>query len=142
MTGIIFSLLAGLFISLQNIFNTRVSDKIGLWETTVIVHIVGLVVALLIMFLWGDGNIKRIDAVNKLYLLGGAFGVIIIFSILKGFTLLNPSFSIAIILISQLIVGTIIETLGLFGTEQIKLSLSKPIGISIMIIGIIIFKLK
>lgn len=38
MLVVIYSLLAGIFITLQGVFNTRVSDKIGLWETTTIVH--------------------------------------------------------------------------------------------------------
>ena len=80
--------------------------------------------------------------VSKHYLLGGAFGVIIIFSVVKGFTLLGPSYSIAILLITQLIVGTVIDTFGLFGNSQMKFYLTKPIGILVMIVGIIIFKLK
>lgn len=31
--GILFSAVAGILVSLQSVFNTRVSDKIGLWET-------------------------------------------------------------------------------------------------------------
>jgi len=31
MKGIIFSIAAGLFISLQGVFNTRLGEKIGFW---------------------------------------------------------------------------------------------------------------
>ncbi|WFD10539.1 DMT family transporter [Tepidibacter hydrothermalis] len=142
MLGVIFSFIGGIFITIQGVFNTRVSDKIGLWETTVIVHAVGLTVALIVMFIWGEGSFKKLQSVNKLYLIGGAFGVIIIFSVIKGFTLLGPSYSIAILLITQLITGTIIDTFGLFGNPQMKFHLTKPLGILVMIAGIIIFKLK
>lgn len=142
MFGILYSVLAGIFITIQGVFNTRVGDKIGLWETAMVVHAVGLVVAVIVMNLWGDGNLKKIESVNKMYLLGGAFGVIIIFSVIKGFTLLGPSYSIPILLITQLLVGTVIDTFGLFGNEQIKMSITKPIGILVMMAGIIVFKLK
>lgn len=142
MLGVIYSIIAGILISLQGVFNTRVSDKIGQWETITIVHAIGLIFAFFIMLIWGNGNFKRLDSVNKLYLLGGAFGVIIIFSVIKGISLLGAAFSVAILLITQLICATIIDTFGLFGSPQIKFDFTKLLGILIMIGGIIIFKLK
>lgn len=142
MLGIIYSFLAGILISLQGVFNTRVSEKIGLWETTVIVHAIGLTFALIIMPIWGDGSITRLGTVDKFYLLGGIFGVVIVFSVMKGISLLGATFSVAILLITQLIFATIIDIFGLFGSSPIKFSFTKPLGILIMIIGIVIFKLK
>lgn len=142
MVGIIFSLIAGIFISLQSVFNTRVSDKAGLFETTVIVHIVGFIVAIIAMFIWGDGSIKRVQEVNKLYLLGGAFGVLIVYSVMRGISQLGASFSIALQLITQLIFAAIIDAFGLFGSPQIKLGFTKPLGILIMIFGIVVFNIK
>ncbi len=142
MLGIIFSLIAGIFVSLQSVFNTRVSDKIGLFETTVIVHAIGLAVALVAKFILGDGSFKGLYEVNKLYLLGGAFGVIVVFSVMKGISQLGASLSVAIQLISQLVIAMIIDAFGLFGSPQIKLDYTKPLGLLIMIAGIIVFKLK
>ena len=142
MIGILFSMLAGFLISLQNVFNARVSDKIGLWETTVVVHSTGLVLAFTLMLIFGNGSIKRVGEVNKLYLLGGIFGVIVIFSVIKGISILGATLSISILLITQLVIATVIDTLGLFGSPQIKFDFTKPLGVMIMIIGIIIFKLK
>lgn len=142
MIGIIFSFIAGLFISLQNVFNTRVSDKIGLWETTTIVHASGLICAIIMMLAFGNGSIEKYTEVNKLYLLGGILGVIIIFSVMKGISILGPTLSVSIILITQLVMATVIDTFGLFGNPQIKFDFTKPLGVIIMIIGIVIFKLK
>ncbi|MEA4827691.1 MAG: DMT family transporter [Clostridium sp.] len=140
MIGVLFSILAGIFISLQGVFNTRVSDKIGLWETTTIVHAIGFIFALIIMFIFGNGNLKKLDEVNKLYLVGGVFGVVIVFSVIKGISLLGATFSVSILLITQLIIATIIDCLGLFGSPQIKFDFTKPLGVLVMVIGIIIFK--
>lgn len=142
MMGIIYSLLAGIFISLQGVFNTRVSDEIGLWETTTIVHVIGAFFAFIITLICGDGDLKKIGVVNKIYLLGGIFGVIIVYSVMKGISLLGPTFSIAILLVTQLIFTTIIDTFGLFGNIQIKFNFTKLVGILFMVVGIIIFKLK
>lgn len=142
MLGILYSVLAGIFVSLQGVFNTRVSDKIGLFETTAVVHAVGLIVAVVTTLVLGDGSIKKLQEVNKLYLLGGAFGVVIVYSVIKGISLLGATFSVAIMLIIQLIVATTIDLFGLFGSQQIKFDFTKPLGILIMIAGIIVFKLR
>ncbi|WP_124998862.1 DMT family transporter [Clostridium tagluense] len=129
-------------MSLQGVFNTRLSEKIGLWETNVFVQGTALIVTLIILLVAGNGNLKAIKDVNKLYLLGGLLGAIIIFSVMQGITKLGPTYSIATILVAQLLAAGIIDSFGMFGAEQIKFTLSKFIGIGIMIVGITIFKWK
>ena len=129
-------------MSLQGVFNTRVSEKIGLWETNVFVQGTGLIVTLIVLLIAGNGNFKAIKDVNKLYLLGGALGAIIIFSVMQGISNMGPTCSIAIILVAQLLAAGIIDSFGLFGAQQVKFALSKFAGIGIMIVGIIIFKWK
>ncbi|GCD09326.1 membrane protein [Clostridium tagluense] len=140
--GLIFSVIAGVCMSLQGVFNTRLSEKIGLWETNVFVQGTALIVTLIILLVAGNGNLKAIKDVNKLYLLGGLLGAIIIFSVMQGITKLGPTYSIATILVAQLLAAGIIDSFGMFGAEQIKFTLSKFIGIGIMIVGITIFKWK
>jgi transporter family-2 protein len=142
MVGILFSLLAGVFISLQGVFNTRLSDKIGFWETNSFVHGTGFLVSLIVLSILGKGHLGNLAKVNKLYMLGGVFGVVIVFSVMKGISVLGATFSVAILLITQLIVSTIIDSFGLFGSPQIKFDITKFAGLAIMIAGIIVFKIK
>ena len=129
-------------MSLQGVFNTRVSEKIGLWETNVFVQGTGLILTLIILLIAGNGNFKAIKEVNKLYLLGGVLGAIIIFSVMQGISNMGPTYSIATILVAQLLAAGIIDSFGMFGADQIKFTLSKFIGIGIMIVGILVFKWK
>lgn len=140
--GILFSLIAGVLITLQGVFNSRASEKVGLWETTTLVHVLGLSLTLICLLLLGNGSFKRIGDINYLYLLGGSFGAVIVFSTIKGITTLGPTLSIAIVLITQLLVATVIDCCGLFGTTPIKFDITKVVGIIMMIGGIFIFKLK
>ena len=73
MLGIIIAIISGISMSLQGVFNTRLSETVGLWETNVIVQIIGLIFTFIVMLLAGDGNIRAIKDANKLYLLGGIF---------------------------------------------------------------------
>jgi len=139
MAGIIFSVIAGMLTSIQGVFNTRVSEKAGLWETVAFVHGVGLMLALSIILFAGGEGFKRIGEVDRLYLLGGAMGVFIVFSLMQGISSLGAAYSIAIALVAQLIIATIIDSFGLFGTPALKLSLPRILGILTMIVGILIF---
>lgn len=140
--GIIFSIIAGIAMSLQGVFNTRTSEKMGLWETNTFVQGSAFILTLIIVLIAGNGNFKEIKNVNKLYLTGGILGAIIIYTVMMGIENLGPTYSIATILVAQLTAAGIIDTFGLFGSEQIKFGLTKYIGVAMMIVGIVIFKWK
>lgn len=140
--GILYSILAGTIVSVQNVFSARVSDKLGMWETTLVVHIIGLIFALIMVFAFGNGNLKNVSELNKVYLLGGVLGVLIIFGVANGVTLLGASLSISLMVIAQLFFATIIDTFGLFGTEKIPFDMTKLIGLAIMVVGVVVFKSK
>ncbi|WP_123054865.1 DMT family transporter [Clostridium sp. JN-1] len=142
MFAVISSLIAGICMSFQGVFNTRLNEKIGIWETNLIVQGIGLIVTLLIVLVLGTGNLKNIKSCNKLYLSGGVLGVIIIYTVIQGIGKLGPTCSTAIILIAQLVSASLIDAFGLFDTQRIKFDSPKIIGVFVMILGIIIFKYK
>ncbi|NSB12018.1 DMT family transporter [Clostridium beijerinckii] len=140
MFGIICAIISGIAMSIQGVFNTRLGEKIGVWETTLLVQIIALVLSLIIFLFLGDGNYSNLKDSNKLYLLGGALGVVITFTVIKSVSSMGPTFGIGIILISQLLAAALIDAFGLFGSERLRFSLNHFLGIVIMIAGIVIFK--
>ncbi|HJV45622.1 MAG TPA: DMT family transporter, partial [Bacillota bacterium] len=132
MQGILFSLIAGVFICLQGVFNAKASEKLGLWQTNLIVHGFGFMISFLIFLIVRDGGFDKIKEVNKMYLIGGAFGVMIIFSVMKGITSLGASYAVTIILASQLLSAMFIDSYGLFGVDKIPLTTNKWVGILII----------
>ncbi len=105
-------------MTLQGVFNTKLEEKVGTWETNVIVQGTALIVTLIIVTLFGKGNFKAIKDVNKLYLLGGFLGVIIIFTVMKSIGAMGATCGIGIILVAQLASAGMIDAFGLFGTEK------------------------
>lgn len=142
MMGIIFSIIAGVSMSLQGVFNTRLGEKIGDWETNVVVQGSGLILTFIILLIFGNGHFSNIKQVNKLYLLGGVLGVIIIFTVMKGISALGATCAIGTILVAQLVAAALIDMFGLFGTTKLSFHFTHIIGIILMIAGIIIFKYK
>lgn len=138
--SIILALLSGLSMSIQGVFNTRLSEKIGLWESIVIVQGTAFVFAAILSFFLKNGSYKNISSVNKLYLLGGLIGVIITFTVVKSIASMGATLGISIILVSQLVTAAVIDAFGLFGNKQVNFGFKEIISILIMIFGIILFK--
>ena len=142
MMPIIFAIISGVAMSVQGVFNTKLGDKIGLWETTVLVQVIGLISALIVSFICGNGSYRELQNTNKLYLLGGILGIIITFTVMKSIGGMGATCGIAIILISQLLAAALINAFGLFGSEKISFGFKEILGIAIMVIGIVVFKWK
>lgn len=142
MKGIIYAIAAGIFIAIQQVFNARLGEKAGLWETNTFVHGSGFVFSLIILMIAGNGSFAKIGETNRLYLLGGVLGVLIVFSAMIAVSALGATYSIAILLVAQLAAATVIDSFGLFGSPVIEFDITKLLGIAIMIAGIIVFKLK
>ena len=50
MFGILCAIISGIAMSVQGVFNTRLGEKIGVWETTLLVQIIALIVSLIVFF--------------------------------------------------------------------------------------------
>ena len=142
MFGFIIAIISGIAMSVQGVFNTKLSDKIGTWETNTIVQGSALVLTLIILFFFGNGNFKELKSANKLYLLGGALGVVITFTVILSIKSLGTTVGIGTILIAQLLAAALIDACGLFGSEKVPFSFHEILGIVIMIAGIVLFKWK
>lgn len=141
MIGIIIALLAGLLMSVQGVFNTRVMDSSNMWATNSWVQLSAFVVSISMWFFTGKENLLSVfDVSNKIYLFGGVIGAFITFTVIKSISSLGPTYATMLILLAQLIVSCIIEISGLFGTEKMCFEWSKLIGVALMIAGIIVFK--
>lgn len=141
MVGIFFALMAGLLMSVQGVFNTRVMDSSNMWATNSWVQFTAFAVSICIWFLNGHESLFSVFNVsNKLYLFGGVIGAFITFTVIKSISGLGPIYATMLILLAQLVVSCIIEMFGLFGTEKLCFEWSKIIGVALMVAGIIIFK--
>ena len=142
MLGTLFSIIAGAAMSFQGVINTRLGEKIGLYESNMFVQGTAFVLSLIAMFVLGKGNLRALGEVNKIYWLGGVLGLIITITVMLGIKDLSPTISISIILISQLLVAALIDAFGLLGTEKVAFDWTKYAGIGLMIAGVVVFKLK
>ncbi len=142
MLGVIFSVIAGAAMSFQGVMNTRLSDKIGLYESNTFVQGTAFLLSLIVTLILGKGDFGKLVTVNKLYLLGGVLGIIITITVMLGIGKLSPTVAISVILIAQLITAALIDAFGILGSEKVSFDFTKLLGIALMIGGVIVFKLK
>ena len=140
--GFIFSIIAGAAMSIQGVMNTRLGDKIGLYEANAFVQGTAFLLALIAVWIVGKGDFKLIGEANKLYLLGGVLGLIITVTVMLGVGKLCPTIAISTILISQLLVAAIIDAFGLMGSDKIAFGWNKYVGLLLMLGGVLLFKIK
>ena len=140
--GIIFSIVAGMAMSVQGAMNTRLGEGIGNMEANAFVQGTAFALALIVLIFWRQGSFTELGQVNKLYWLGGVLGIVITLTVMLGIKSLGTTLAISIILISQLLVAALIDAFGLMGSEKLAFGWTKYAGLALMTGGMLLFKYK
>ena len=140
--GFVFAILAGAAMSVQGVMNTRLSEKLGLYESNAWVQGTAFALSLLAMWIWGKGSFRELGQTPKVYLLGGALGLVITLTVMLAIGRLSPAVAISTILIAQLLVAAIIDAFGWLGAERVAFHWNKFAGMALMIGGVVLFKLR
>ena len=138
--GIIFSIIAGMAMSVQGVMNTRLGEGIGNMEANTFVQGTAFALALIVLIFWRQGSFTALGQVNKLYWLGGVLGIVITLTVMLGIKSLGTTVAISIILISQLMVAALIDAFGIMGSEKIAFGWNKYVGLAVMCGGMLLFK--
>lgn len=137
--GLLFAVLSGTFIALQGIFNAKLGYAVGAWMSVTVVHLVGLVLALLIYAFKRDADVTAFRRVPWYYSLGGLFGVFVVFGELTAIQQLGVTWAICVLLVAQLIGAFLIDVNGWFGVKQKPVNQGQLTGLVLMVVGIGIY---
>jgi len=140
MKGIIFAFLAGGFITLQGVANARISKDIGTWQAATLTQLTGFIAAFVILMFVRDKNWKGLGKVKRLYLTGGAFASVVIFSNVTSIQHIGVTLTISAVLIAQLCLTFLVDSTGWFDVVKQKMRFPQFIGIVLMIAGVVILK--
>lgn len=141
--GFVIALLSGALMSIQGVWNTRLTEQSSQWVTNSFVQASALLVCLVAWFFTGrDSFMKLFSVSNKWLLLSGVLGAFITMTVIKSTGSLGPAKAALLIVVAQITVSYIIELFGLWGMEKQPFEWRKLIGVLISAAGIIIFKWK
>ena len=128
---------SGICMAVQGSINTATSKIVGLLEGTFIVHVIGLalVTVLLFVFRLGQGDLSKFSHIPWYGYLGGAINVVIIYGVMyamKGAGVVNATTAI---IIGQVGMALLVDTCGLFGMEKVCFSYLKVLGVILLAVG-------
>lgn len=142
MLGFLCALAAGAAMSVQGVMNTRLGDKVGVLETNAMVQGVGFVLAILIAWIFGKGNIRLLPEAPWYSWLGGVIAPIITVTVMLSIKGLSPTVAISTILLAQLTVAALIDAFGWLGSEKLAFGWQKYVGVALMVAGVLMMKWK
>lgn len=140
MLGFVCALIAGAAMSVQGVMNTRLGDKVGVMETSAYVQLTGFVLALLIAFFFGKGDIRQLPHAPWYAWLGGILAPVITVTVMLSISGLSPTLAISAILLAQLAVAALIDAFGWFGAEKLPFTWQKAVGVALMALGVVMMK--
>lgn len=128
---------SGVAMALQGSLNAALGKIIGLLETTFIVHLVGLMVVFLLLFVFqlGDGEWYRYTEAPWYTYLGGLLGVLIIYLVARSIPPLGVAVATTAIIVGQVMTACLVDHLGLFGLEKASFTWYRVAGTALMASG-------
>ncbi len=142
--GILFALLAGVFITTQGSINGILGSQFGVVPTICATVAVQIVLLGILLFLRRDLALKftglMVQTESLKYgiavgLLGFGIMTTLIISVMR----VGPLFAFAIVVFSQLVTSMIIEHYGFFEVAKRSISTSRIGGLALILLGIVFF---
>ena len=139
--GIIIALISGALMSIQGVFNTKVTEQSSMWVAAGWVQFSALLTCVGIWLFTGRQPVGDLLQVTPKYvLLGGVIGALITYTVVKSMSGLGPAQAALLIVVSQIVVAYGSELFGLFGVEKADFQWRKLIGALVAVAGIVIFR--
>jgi transporter family-2 protein len=129
--------LAGAAMAVQGTLNAALGKVVGVWESTLIVHIIGTITVLLIIILGGIGfsNMGKLGDVPWWAYLGGILNVIIIYAVVRVIPQAGVGNATTAIIAAQIITALLIDNFGLFGMKKCAFQYLDLLGIALLAVG-------
>lgn len=141
MIGFFIAMISGALMSVQGVFNTKVTEASSMWAANAFVQFTAFLVCILAWLFADRTSFRDVIAVQpKYFLLGGVMGAFITLTVIRSMDALGPAKAVMLIVTSQLIIAYLIELLGLFGVEKQPFSWRKVIGALVAVGGFVLFK--
>ncbi len=137
MVSLLLALLSGVLMAVQGAMNGALGKVIGTWETTFIVHLLGLIVLSILLFGFSLGKLSwaEMQTAPWYVYLGGIVGVFIIYLVAASIPKIGAANATTAIIVGQVGMAVLIDHLGLFGLSADPFGWKQGIGIVFLAIG-------
>ena len=106
MIGFFIAMLSGALMSVQGVFNTKLTESTSLWVANAFVQFTAFLLCIAAWLVTDRSSMRSLFNVEpKYFLLGGVMGAFITLTVIKSMDSLGPAKAVMLIVIAQLIVA-------------------------------------
>jgi bacterial/archaeal transporter family-2 protein len=132
---ILIGLIGGVSVGLQSPISAAMGQRVGGTASSFIVHLSGMILSGLLLFLRGGEKIRDWASLPWYMLGAGLFGVVLYQSMTITFPRLGSTTMITLIIIGQLVTGIVIDHFGWFGVSVHSVSPARLLGVIVLMLG-------
>jgi len=134
---LLLALVSGVLMAVQGSVNTALSKVVGLWEATFVVHAVGTLVLLAVLFLlkMGRGDLGGLPQAPWYSYLGGVISVFIIYLVAASIPRVGVANATTAIIVGQVMTAVVIDHVGGFGLQKVACGWNQVAGLALLAIG-------
>lgn len=133
---ILIGLVGGVAVGLQGPLASMISQRLGMLESVLIVHLGGVFIALFPLLFQGGGKLAQWRQLPWYALGAGVFGLVVISAISYTLPRVGVSAAIVTIVAGQLLVSTILDHFGLLGATVRPIDTTRAIGLGVVMVGV------
>lgn len=134
------SVLTGVILAIMVSLNGGVSSASGNYTSSVIIHFVGLIGIIAVLFIT-KSKLKNLKGIPFYSFTGGLIGILTVLFTNTSFASLGVSLTVSLALLGQLVTSIIVDHFGYFNLPVNKFNKKKILGFIIIIIGIYVMTL-
>jgi len=140
----LFGVLAGSFIALQNTLNSALGKKTGYFGSVLLLTIISTITLIIIISISPKtATLKNAPGLSQWYLyLGGILGVLIVAIPIFILPKIGVSSTLSSMIFGQIILALILDHFGFMGNPTIAINLKKILGVFLLLISIFLINSK
>ncbi|MGI6513856.1 MAG: DMT family transporter [Syntrophomonadales bacterium] len=134
---LLIAMAAGAAMAVQGTMNSVLGKVIGLWESTLVVHVIGLITVVGIILAGGIGfaGLAKAGEAPWYVYLGGLLNVIIIFGVVKSMPKIGVGNATTGIIFAQILTAVMIDRFGIMGVEKVPFRWIDLLGVVLLAVG-------
>lgn len=129
-------LLGGIAVTLQAPFSSMITQKIGMLESILIVHLGGLLLVAVPLLAQRGGQLGQWRNVPWYALTAGFYGVGLLAAINYTFPRIGAAGTVTLILAGQLVMAAVLDHFGVLGAEVRAFNLQRLLGFAVLFAGV------
>lgn len=132
---VVVGLIGGVAVALQGPMSGVMSQRVGPYASSLIIHLGGAIASALFMLVSGGVNLRELQNIPRPFFLAGVLGLLLYITFSYTLPRVGATVASALLIVAQLTLGMIIDHYGWFGLAQHSFSLQRFLGLVFLTIG-------